>query len=126
MVLHPITVNTILYCRQWHDMVRFYRDRLQLPVNFSNDWFVEFHLTEKARLSIADERRSSVKSAAGNGITITLEVEDIATVHKRLLAMGLKPNGIRKHPWNALIFHLFDPDSNRIEVWQSMKNGGLS
>jgi hypothetical protein len=83
-VIHPITVNTMLYCRHWNDMVRFYSDRLSLPVTFSKEWFMEFRLAHQARLSIADERRASVKSAAGNSVTLTLEVQEIEPVHKQM------------------------------------------
>jgi len=36
-----ITTNMILYCKEWEKTVRFYRDQLHLPVNFSTDWFAE-------------------------------------------------------------------------------------
>jgi hypothetical protein len=107
-------------------MVRFYRDQLQLPVNFSTDWFIEFYLTPNARLSIADEKRSTIKSSSGNGITLTLEVEEIELVHKQLDNLGLKPTAIRKHPWEAMVFHLIDPENNRLEVWQSINRDKLS
>ena len=126
MVTHLLTVNTILYCRNWHAMVRFYRDLLQLPVNFSTDWFMEFYLTRNARLSIADEKRSTIKSASGRGITVTLEVEEIAPVHQKLMDIGLKPTGIGRHAWDAKVFHLLDPEGNRLEVWQSMDKDRLA
>ncbi|MBA3037753.1 MAG: VOC family protein, partial [Desulfobacterium sp.] len=56
-----ISTNIILYCKEWEQTVRFYKDRLLLPVNFSTDWFVEFILTASSRLSIANEKRSSIK-----------------------------------------------------------------
>jgi predicted enzyme related to lactoylglutathione lyase len=118
MILNPITVNTILYCREWEEMVRFYRDRLRLPVTFANEWFMEFRLAHNTRLSIADERRSSVKSAAGKGITLALEVAQIEPAHRQMQNIGLKPSAIRRHPWNARVFRLFDPEGNRLEVWQ--------
>ena len=110
MELDTITVNTILYCRLWDDMVRFYRDRLGLPVTLANEWFMEFRLTPTARISIADERRSTVKSAAGKGITLNMEVNDINSVHQRMIDVGLNPTSIRRHPWDAWVFNLFDPE----------------
>jgi len=101
-------------------MVHFLRDLLQLPVNFANDWFVEFYLTQNAGLSLADENRATVKSASGKGITITLEVEAIEPVDKKMLDSGLQPTDIRRHPWNVWVFHLLDPEGNRLEVWQPM------
>ena len=113
-----ITTNTILYCKEWKKTVRFYRDQLHLPVNFSTDWFVEFRLNAMSRLSIADEKRASIISCEGKGITIALEVEDIDSVWESTRKIGLEPTVIRKHPWNARVFHLFDPEGHRIEIWQ--------
>jgi len=120
MLRNLISINTILYCRHWHAMIHFYKDQLQLPVIFYNDWFMEFYLTQNARLSIANEKRTTIKSVAGKGITITFEVEEIGSVHKQFGDLGLKPTPIREHPWGAMVFHLTDPDSNRLEVWQSI------
>jgi len=47
------------------------------------------YLTENTRLSIDDEKRSTVKSADGKGITITLEEDEIERVRERLLDIGL-------------------------------------
>ncbi len=68
------TANTILYCGKFEETVEFYRDHLKLPVNFSTDWFVEFCLSTASRLSIADEKRASIKSCRGQGVTLALEV----------------------------------------------------
>ncbi len=112
------TANMILYCKEWENTVRFYRDQLHLSVNFSTDWFVEFHLTSNSRLSIADEKRSSIPSCGGKGVTLAMEVDDIEAAWKYTMKNGLKPTEIRKHPWNARVFYLLDPEGHRIELWQ--------
>lgn len=112
------TVNTILYCKKWEQTVRFYRDRLQLPIHFSTDWFVEFCLTDSSRLSLADEKRSSIKSSGGRGITIALEVNDVETAYRSAEKVGLSPTAIRRHPWNARVFYVSDPEGHRIEFWE--------
>ena len=66
--------NTILYCRNWQETVSFYQDSLALTVTFATDWFVEFQLAGAAHLSIADERRATVKSSRGAGVTLTFKV----------------------------------------------------
>lgn len=71
------TINIILYCKEWEKTVRFYKDQLNLPVIFSTDWFVEFRLNAISRVSIADEKRSSIKSCEGKGVTLALEVDDV-------------------------------------------------
>ncbi len=113
------TANTILYCKQWEQTVAFYKDRLGLPVNFSNDWFVEFRLTDSARISIADQTRASVKSCGGKGLTLALEVAEIETVWTDIHESGIAPTDIREHPWGARVFYFYDPEGHRIEVWQN-------
>ena len=114
-----ITSNIVLYCKKWDATVRFYRDGLQLPVLFSADWFIEFGLTETSRLSIANEKHTSVKSCGGLGITITLQVEDIDGTCEDAANKGLNPTEIKSHPWDARNFYIFDPEGHRIEMWQS-------
>jgi len=113
------STNTILYCGKWEDTVRFYRDKLKLPVSFSTDWFVEFSLNTTSRLSIADEKRASVKTSNGKGITLSWEVESVDRSWEDAQKNGLTPTEIRKHPWDARAFYLFDPEGHRIEFWQS-------
>jgi predicted enzyme related to lactoylglutathione lyase len=115
------SVNTILYCARWKETISFYRDLLRLPVIFSTDWFVEFELTETARLSIADQRLATIKSAEGNGITLALEVSDIQAVWEKSFKAGLKPTAIKTHNWNAYIFYIFDPEGHRLEFWKPEK-----
>lgn len=93
---------------------------MHLPINFSTYWFVEFSLTASSRLSIADEKRSSIKSCAGKGITLALQVEDIEAVRKDMVKNGLEPTVISKHAWNARVFYIFDPEGHRIEIWQKI------
>ena len=119
MIENLISTNMILYCRNWAATVRFYRDGLGLPVLFSNEWFVEFQLTDSSRLSIADENHASIKSCENTGITIGLQTRNIDAVWTHSEKMRLSPSAIREHPWNARTFYLFDPEGHRIEVWQS-------
>ena len=75
-IINAQTANTILYCHAWTETVAFYRDQLGLPITFESDWFVEFAPTGSARLSIADERRATIKSSHGAGITLTYGCKD--------------------------------------------------
>ena len=118
-----VTANIIFYCHEWNKTVGFYRDGLRLPVLFSTDWFVEFGLTGTSRLSIADEKCASVKSCGNTGITITLQVKNIDTARKNAVKMGLKPTEVKRHPWNARVFYLSDPEGRRLEFWQSLVPG---
>lgn len=109
--------NTIIYCRRWRECVTFYRDGLGFEETFSNDWFVELAITRSARLSVADALRASIESAEGRGLTVTLKVTDARAARKALAARGLVAGEIRRHAWGAEVFHLRDPDGNRVELW---------
>ena len=110
------TTNTILYCQNWEETVNFYR-RLEFPITFSSDWFVEFQLTGSAHLSIADERRATIKSSGGAGITLTLQVDNADDTWQWLNDKGVKLGPVKDHAWGARVFYFFDPEGHRLEVW---------
>jgi len=111
--------NTILYCKKWDELVSFYKTKLNLEVNTSNEWFIEFKVTDHSYLSIADESRASIKSSNGQGVTITFEVEDIEATHIFLEVAGCNPSLIKEHAWGAKLIHVFDPEGNRLEFWRN-------
>jgi catechol 2,3-dioxygenase-like lactoylglutathione lyase family enzyme len=108
--------NTILYCRNWETTVGFYRDTLKFSVHHERDWFIEFHLTGSSYLSIADASLASIKSAEGDGVTLSWQVEDIKLAHGWLHEIGVKTSPI-KSIWGARSFFFFDPEGHRIEIW---------
>lgn len=110
--------NTILYCVRWRETVDFYRRVLGLPVNVEKDWFVEFRLTRHSFVSVADADRASIGSSAGQGLTITLQVDDVQAVHGRLRESGVDVGTVKSHPWGALGFFCRDPEGYRLEFWQ--------
>jgi len=77
---------------------------------------VEFHLTGDTYLSIADAGHASINSADGDGITLSWQVEDIESAHRRLQQLGVTTSRI-KHIWGAQAFYFFDPEGHRIELW---------
>jgi lactoylglutathione lyase len=118
-----VTTNTILYCREWEATTSFYRDGFGLPVNLATEWFVEFVLTPTSRLSIADERRASIKSCGGGGVTVALQVGDVDAARRLAVERGMNPTETRVHAWGARVFYVFDPEGHRIEVWQPETTG---
>jgi len=109
--------NTILYCHNWKDTVIFYRDILELSTTFTSDWFVEFQISSTAYLSIADERRATIKSSRGQGVTLTFRVDNVNEAWKHLSARGIKLGPIRDHAWGARVFYFYDPEGYRLEIW---------
>jgi catechol 2,3-dioxygenase-like lactoylglutathione lyase family enzyme len=108
--------NTILYCRNWEVTVKFYRDVLNFVINHESEWFVEFQLVGDSYLSIANAAYASIKSADGNGITLSWQVEDVEKIHRRLNQFGIKTSRI-KRVWGSRAFYLFDPEGHRLELW---------
>lgn len=112
--------NTILYCKKWRETVAFYRDTLELPVETENGWFIEFRLGETAFLSVANEKRASIKTAHGLGITLAWQVENVAGWRSRLLENGVACTSLQER-WGALVTYLHDPEGHRIELWQPLQ-----
>lgn len=108
--------NTILYCSNWEKTVTFYRDTLGLDPVMERDWFVEFRLNNAATLSVADEARATVKSGSGRGMTISLRVNDVLSLHSYLAEQGARPGQLRT-VWGSRAFYLSDPEGNRLEFW---------
>jgi catechol 2,3-dioxygenase-like lactoylglutathione lyase family enzyme len=108
--------NTILYCRHWVETVEFYRAVLGLVEAFANDWFVEFCLTERSFLSIADAARTSIEDVAGQGVTLAWQVDDLADAHGHLQALGIATTPVMRR-LNAFVFYCHDPEGHRLEFW---------
>jgi len=109
-------INTILYCQNWDITVKFYRDVLNFVINQQTDWFVEFQLVGDTYLSIANAAYASIKSADGNGITLSWQIEDVESTYQLLNKLGVKTSQI-KRIWGARTFYFFDPEGHRVELW---------
>lgn len=89
-IFQTFRANMVLYCKHWAETVEFYSKTLQLEVTFENDWFVEFQLTETSFVSIADSNKATIKNVGGQGITLSLQVENVARAREELLSLGVK------------------------------------
>ena len=112
-----IRSNTILYCSQFEITVLFYRDILQLSVQHQTTWLVEFLLFDNTFLSVADAKRTSIRSSNGDGITISLKVEKLESAHEYLSEKVSDVSKIQEI-WGSMAFYLYDPDGHRIEIWE--------
>jgi catechol 2,3-dioxygenase-like lactoylglutathione lyase family enzyme len=109
--------NTILYCRRWQETVAFYREVFDFSISYQTDWFIEVQLTPHSYLSIADESQASIRSAEGQGITLSWQVAKVHEIHAALVERHIAVTQIRKK-WGAYLFFLHDPEGHRIELWQ--------
>ena len=110
--------NTVLYSARWHETVEFYRSVFELPVEFHNDWFVEFRLTSSSFLSIADAARATIGAVSGQGVTLTWMVPDPAATRTELQERGIEVTQIERR-WGANVFYCHDPEGHRIEIWSN-------
>ena len=111
------SVNTLLYVQHFAACVAFYRHGIGLPVEFENAWFVEFGVTDTARLSVVDKSRTRMRDVPFSPQLLTLEVADLDAVQGALGRRGLEPGAVHRHPFGARVFYLRDPEGNRIEFW---------
>ena len=103
-------------------MVTFYRDVLGFRTVLEHDWFVEFHVAPASFVGVADSARASIGPGNGAGLTLSWQVEDLATARMQLIEAGLSVSEIRTR-WGAPVAYLFDPDGNRIELWSGPPSG---
>lgn len=115
--------NTILYTDRWVEMVAFYRDTLELSVEFENEWFVEFAAGPGTFLSAADAERSTIAAGRGAGITLSLQVDDVHEVRSELLHAGVEVGEVGQR-WEADVLDVRDPSGNRLEFWTCRAGGG--
>ncbi len=109
-------VNTILYCAEFEATVDFYRRLLGLEVSFSNEWFVEFRMGDRTRLSIADASRATIPPADGKGMTLSVKVADLDDLRRRLTALGIEATTSSER-FGSRVFDIHDPEGHRIEFW---------
>lgn len=112
--------NTILYCQRWAETVTFYQETFQFPVNFKNDWFIEFQIGTHMYLSIANAERATIRHVEGQGITLSWQVDNIEDIYRELQQKDFAL-GDRQSKWNANLFYLHDPEGHRIELWEPHK-----
>jgi hypothetical protein len=82
------------------------------------DWFRELEMNPGARISVANVTRCTVPSSAGEGITLSWQVEELEELRAYLIEQGVKVTEIKSHSWRAPWFYAWDPEGTRIEFWK--------
>jgi catechol-2,3-dioxygenase len=111
------TMNTILYCEKWRETTAFYRNVLGFQTKTESDWLVEFAVVPTACLSVADAKRTSIRTAGGAGITLTFKVADLRSLWQTLVDQNISVDPIRHCRMGGQAFFLHDPEGNRLEFW---------
>lgn len=93
-----------MYCQKWAETVAFYRDVFAFRISHQTDWFMEFEITpDAAYLSIADERRASVKSVSGQGITLSWQVGDLQAIYQLLAGRGVETHSLSRKMGRVIV-----------------------
>jgi len=92
--------------------VDFYRNVLQLPVLFENDFLTCFAMG--ASYLMIEPLTEIVRSKHVDSQVIRLNVHDPLEEHRRLVAMGIDSSH-QVFDWGEIVV-LFDPDGNQIEL----------
>lgn len=112
------TSNTILYCRNWKETVRFYTEGMKFTECFAkDDWFIELKISADTNLSLADASRCTIAAGQGQGVTLSFGVDDLRAVFACFEELGRPHTEIVNRGWRAPYFYAFDPEGHRIEFW---------
>ena len=110
----------ILYVKDMDKQVHFYRNMLDLPVqypkgldDYSKQIWVEFASGECSLTLHFDSQKELADRPK-----LVFAVEDIETAHKTLTERGLKLSKINSRVGNAKVADGFDPEGNPFSIYQ--------
>jgi catechol 2,3-dioxygenase-like lactoylglutathione lyase family enzyme len=106
------------------DVVGFYRDILGLQVVMDHGWIVTLAADGSATPQV------SVASEGGSGTPVpdlSIEVDDLAAVHRRVVAAGLRVEyGPVTEPWGVRRFYVRDPCGRLLNILEHHEVGVAS
>jgi catechol 2,3-dioxygenase-like lactoylglutathione lyase family enzyme len=103
-----------LWATKYDEMVAFYRDKLELPVEYSNENFIQF-ATQGTKLYI--HRLGEAPLLREHAIEIHFDVPDVDVAYQALVARGVEfeaPPANR--PWGARMAVFRDPEGYALEI----------
>jgi catechol 2,3-dioxygenase-like lactoylglutathione lyase family enzyme len=111
-------LTTIPYITLWavnfDEMVAFYRDQLELPVEYSNENFVQF-ATQGTKLYI--HRLGIAPSLRKHAAEIHFDVPDVDAAYAALMARGVEfEESPANRPWGARMAAFRDPEGYALEI----------
>jgi len=109
---------TIPYITLWavhfNEMVAFYRDKLELPVEYGNENFIQF-ATQGTKLYI--HRLGTAPSLREHTIEIHFDVADVDAAYKELVGRGLAfEDPPANRPWGVRMAAFRDPEGYALEI----------
>lgn len=111
-------LTTIPYITLWatnfDEMVAFYRDQLELPVEFGDENFIQF-ATGGTKLYI--HRLGQAPRLRGHTVEIHFDVPDVDAAYQALLARGVEfEEAPANRPWGTRMASMRDPEGFAIEI----------
>lgn len=101
----------------------FYTSVLDFGITFENDFYLLMHTpNHQAEVSFLlpdhpTQNQLFQKPFTGQGMYMTIEVEDVDSVHERLVKRGVKiAIPLRDEPWGDRHFAIVDPNGIGIDI----------
>ena len=118
----------VLFVQDLNTCMLFYRDRLGLPITFSDDVSFAFRLEEQdfvllkrsAAIAMIGEEALSFHNQPAHRVLLCVGVDNVDSVYEALTAKGvtfIKPP--ISQAWGRRTAYFADPEGNLWELWHS-------
>jgi len=109
-----------LWAVNFDEMVAFYQDQLELPVEYSDENFIQF-ATQGTKLYI--HRLGIAPSLRENAVEIHFDVPDVDDAYAALVARGVAfEEAPANRPWGARMAAFRDPEGYALEIIGPLKD----
>ncbi|WP_343912984.1 VOC family protein [Aquimarina litoralis] len=116
-------LNAGIITEKLQETKTFYTEVLDFGVSFENDFYLLLHTpNQSAEISFLQPNHPSQKpifqtAFSGKGVYITIEVENVDKVYKKLLSKGVGIEiEIRDEPWGDRHFAIKDPNGIGVDI----------
>jgi predicted enzyme related to lactoylglutathione lyase len=112
---------------QFEQSVAFYHQLFQQEsATYIPNVYAEFHVSG-LRLALYNPRDQEARSTPYPSVSLCLEVESLEDAIAHLTALGYPPPGTILHPSHGREIYAYDPDGNRIILYQpALKTDSLA
>ena len=108
--------NVVVFVRDLAVAKKFYVDRLGLPLVQETQMMLEFFPGDGAKFGVALAMHEAAMPLVGRHTGVTLTVEDIVTLCRKLSTAGVKfAEPLEASPWGKMAV-VEDPDGNQIAL----------
>lgn len=113
-----MNLNNISYITLWavnfDEMVAFYRDTLELPVEYGDENFIQFS-TQGSKFYI--HRLGTAPALRDHTVEIHFDVPDVDAAYQELVQRGVEFEEVpANRPWGARMAAFRDPEGYSVEI----------